>query len=187
MNIFALHPSYSPAACAALHCNQHLHKMILESAQMVSSACSIRGIDTFLPSNLLYKPAYPKHPCTLWTAESLSNIAWLCELGLALDDIRFSLSNCDPHASSVILKEVLFFLKNDFFISSIDHTPHVFCGPATISARPLKYPTIWQMYQAFYRRKATEWAARGTPMTYKGREIPVFLEDILSPSAPPSV
>ena len=60
MNIFHLHKV--PEVCAKYHCDKHVVKMILETAQMLSTAYQKHcGEDTNL-----YKPAYPKHPMTIW-------------------------------------------------------------------------------------------------------------------------
>ena len=54
MNIFHLHKD--PKICAEYHCDKHVVKMILETAQMLSTAYQRHcGLD-----NELYKPAYPK-------------------------------------------------------------------------------------------------------------------------------
>lgn len=79
MNIFVL--DYDPATCARFHCDKHVVKMILESAQLLSTACSIRGI---WDSSFMYKPTHTRHPCTLWAGASDSNFAWLRSLGLSL-------------------------------------------------------------------------------------------------------
>lgn len=182
MNIFVLHPSASPAACAAYHCDQHIHKMILESAQMLSTATLYAFSDYQIPPELrsiLYKPAYHKHPCTIWTASSNNNMLWLCDLAIALQDVRESVANCGEHRSIPVIRSIKEFLHhiNPFSCASL-HTPHVFCGPATISYR--LHMTTVQRYQEFYRRKATRWPLdSGIHMTYKGRSIPPFLTDLI--------
>ena len=73
MNIFIL--DYSPEMAARYHCDRHVPKMILESAQMLS---------TVLDGP--YKPTHKNHPCTLWVAESRSNAAWLWSLARHLNE-----------------------------------------------------------------------------------------------------
>lgn len=72
MNIFVLHDS--PYYAAKYHCDKHVPKMILESAQMLSTV--IGGP---------YKPTHKNHPCTLWVAESRANAEWLWLLADALN------------------------------------------------------------------------------------------------------
>ena len=87
MNIFVL--DNEPREAAEQHCDKHVVKMIIESAQMLSTSHRILdGTLTRKPSksgktmvqywemdnqydeNLLYKAVHMKHPCTLWTMES---------------------------------------------------------------------------------------------------------------------
>ena len=75
MNIFHLHKD--PRICAEYHCDRHVVKMILETAQMLSTAYQKHcGEDTNL-----YKPAYPKHPMTIWVGDSLENFKYALALG----------------------------------------------------------------------------------------------------------
>jgi len=177
MNIFYLHDS--PIICASYHADQHIHKMILESAQMLSTAAHSLP---YIPSHLLYKPSYQKHPCTLWTAASPANMLWLCELAFALQSERESVANCGEHSSIPVIRTIHSYLRNAHpHLSSADNTPHVFCGPATISHR-LNMTTI-QRYKEFYRRKAIRWPLdSGIHMSYKGRPVPDFIQDLILPS-----
>lgn len=96
MNIFFLHPN--PTRCARWHCDRHVVKMILETTQLLYTAHWMLAIaDNRLPSfrTAPHPVAQPKmrgylpisnakHPCALWTRESLQHYRWLCLLGLAL-------------------------------------------------------------------------------------------------------
>ena len=91
INIFVL--DLNPAAAARMHCDKHIPKMIVESAQMLSTAHRILDGEEYLaPSksgkrmvkhfslkhndDLIYKAVHAKHPCTLWTMQSYSNYIW---------------------------------------------------------------------------------------------------------------
>ena len=113
MNIFVLDPD--PVIAASYHADQHLHKMILESAQMISSAMIQRKHTHNFPPNFFYKLSYPKHPCTIWTSASNHNILWLCELALALEDIRFSVHNCPEHSSIPLVKATKDYFQEDTY------------------------------------------------------------------------
>lgn len=67
MNIFIL--DQDPARAARYHADKHVPKMILESAQMLSTALG-QG----------YKPTHKNHPCTKWVRESRDNAEWLYEM-----------------------------------------------------------------------------------------------------------
>lgn len=78
MNIFVL--DYSPRLAAEYHCDKHVIKMILETAQLLSTTHDYFG--TWREG--MYKPTHKKHPCTLWLQESRDNYFWTLNLGLWL-------------------------------------------------------------------------------------------------------
>ena len=65
MNIFVLHDD--PVVAAQMMCDKHVVKMILESNQMLSTVARKYGHDA------PYRSTHAKHPCTLWTGDSLLN------------------------------------------------------------------------------------------------------------------
>jgi len=71
MNIFAI--DINPVKAAMQLHNKHIVKMILESAQMLSTTQRLYGNNNFL----LYLIAYPYHPSTIWVRESQQNYIWL--------------------------------------------------------------------------------------------------------------
>ena len=73
MNIFFLHRDPQWAANAL--CDKHVPKMLLESAQMLSTAVQ-KYTDRI---EELYKPAYPNHPMTKWVGSTFSNFQWTLE------------------------------------------------------------------------------------------------------------
>jgi hypothetical protein len=78
MNIFFL--DFDVKKCAEYHCDKHVVKMILETAQLLCSAHHVTG------GTAQYKLSHKNHPCSIWVRESLSNYLYLCELGLALGE-----------------------------------------------------------------------------------------------------
>jgi hypothetical protein len=78
MNIFFLHKSAE--ICAGMHCDKHVVKMILETAQLLSSVHYMTD-SHYKP---VYKLTHKNHPCSIWSRESLGNYLWLCELGIEL-------------------------------------------------------------------------------------------------------
>ena len=78
MNIFVL--SENPREAARLHCDKHVVKMILESAQMISTTLNYYGIRG------PYKTTHLNHPCTIWARQSSDNFMWLWELARSLNE-----------------------------------------------------------------------------------------------------
>lgn len=83
MNIFALHES--TRACAQMHCDKHVVKMILESGQIM---CTVhhKFPNKKMEYTIPYKPTHANHPCVLWTQSSLGNYIWLYNLTKHLND-----------------------------------------------------------------------------------------------------
>lgn len=86
MNIFFL--DRSPATAARMHCDRHVVKMIVESAQLLSTAHHLLDGATLARSRFpdLLKPTHVNHPCALWVRQSREHYDWLGELMSELCD-----------------------------------------------------------------------------------------------------
>jgi hypothetical protein len=105
MNIFIL--DNDPIIAAQLQCDKHVPKMVVESAQMLSTAHRVldgkltrkpsksgktmvkywdlyEGQDDLEAEMLYYKAVHVGHPCTVWTMESNSNYNWHYQHFIAL-------------------------------------------------------------------------------------------------------
>ena len=80
MNIFVLHRS--PRLSAQYHCDKHVVKMILETAQLLYSAIWVTN-PSQIPDHA-YKLSHKNHTCALWVRQSIQNYTWTCSLGLWL-------------------------------------------------------------------------------------------------------
>ena len=75
MNIFVL--DYTPAVAAEAHCDKHVVKMVLETAQLLCTCHRICGSEF---ADELYKPTHVNHPCSKWLRESTENYHWTSDL-----------------------------------------------------------------------------------------------------------
>lgn len=82
MNIFRLDDC--PTRSAQLQCDKHVVKMIVESAQMLSTAHRLidgRKIGKLWVhphlDDVLYKASHVNHPCNIWVREGVENYHWL--------------------------------------------------------------------------------------------------------------
>jgi len=83
MNIFVLHKS--PQIAAKMHCDKHVVKMILESAQMLCTvARNTLDINDTIVQYIPYKSTHSNHPCTIWVGKSRENYLWLATLFISL-------------------------------------------------------------------------------------------------------
>ena len=96
MNIFYLHKD--PDICAEYHCDKHVLKMIIEYAQLLSTAHRmLDGVEEKVLSNsgkrmvtnfkldykrdtLIYKVAHANHPSSIWVRSSSEHYMWLWKL-----------------------------------------------------------------------------------------------------------
>jgi len=78
MNIFYLHKS--PRTCATMHLDKHCVKMILEYAQLLSTAHRVLDGDYYADEYGLYKSTHINHPSAIWVRKSYHNYYWLHQL-----------------------------------------------------------------------------------------------------------
>lgn len=133
MNIFIL--SLDPTRAAQYHADQHVNKMILESAQMLSTIL-----------NGPYKPTHANHPCTRWVQRSSHNAAWLIDLCVKLNiEAQRRYGHTRDHKSMAVVHWAQTQLHR---LPDIGPTPHVL-------AMPEEYRTACpvQSYRAYYRSK----------------------------------
>ena len=105
MNIFYL--SSCPQEAAESHNDKHCVKMILEYAQMLSTAH--RELDDDVP-DILYKSTHKNHPSTIWTRSSKQHYDWLFRLFRMLSaeySIRYSNGEFKVHKSWDKLGKIL--------------------------------------------------------------------------------
>ena len=101
MNIFYLDPN--PRTCAEMHCDKHVVKMIIEYAQLLSTAHRVLdGTNSVvlsssgrkktvwtLPDNresILYSATHINHPSAIWVRENIENYNWLFDMWSELLD-----------------------------------------------------------------------------------------------------
>lgn len=134
MNIFVL--DAEPWRAAEYHCDQHVVKMILETAQMLSTALRTRGC-----TEGLYQSAYQNHPCTVWAGEAEGNLSWLCELGMGLL-YEYTKRFGKVHKSTSVIHQA------DRYIRKLEYEPE--------TPRPLAMPDQYKCdcavasYRAYY-------------------------------------
>lgn len=107
MNIFYL--DANPRKSARAMTNKHIVKMILESAQLLSSAHHILDGEISPFKDVLYKPTHKNHPSTIWTRESHENYEWLYEHFLELCN-EYTRRYHRVHLTETKLKDVLYHL-----------------------------------------------------------------------------
>ena len=151
MNIFFL--SKNPAKAARMQCDKHVVKMVLESAQMLST---VAHKHKYIGVPGLYKPAYENHPMTLWVDTHKNNYLWLCEHGLALSS-EYTNRYGKVHKSQKLIQQ-LHDLCKSFFTFGGGEPDSKFITPP-----PLCMPDCFQQddyvlsYIHYYIDKINKW------------------------------
>jgi hypothetical protein len=102
MNIFAL--DEDSAAAARFHCDKHVVKMILESAQLLSTAHHL--LSEGAPPDGIYKASHANHPCAKWARQSVGNYVWLYSLAYALCN-QYRIRFYKIHKTEELIRTVL--------------------------------------------------------------------------------
>ena len=127
MNIFPL--DEDPYFAAIYHHDIHVNKMILESAQMLSTAHRVLDgtevigksksgrnqkqyiLDNSKLDQTLYKASFINHPCSVWSRQTTGNYYWLRNLFIHLlleFGYRRRHTNANPHKSIYLSNSLQF-------------------------------------------------------------------------------
>jgi hypothetical protein len=156
----------NPREAAMFHCDKHVVKMILETAQLLYAAHWILGPAPDLPENA-YKLTHQNHPCSVWVRESLTNYLWLCSLGWWLCK-EYTFRYAKIHKTEAHIKWL--------FQNPPKEIPYlVMTEPA--QAMPLEYKENdpIEAYRKFYIESKLK---NRNIVTYKIRERPPFLQGL---------
>ncbi len=160
MNIFVLDRNITK--CAQFHCDQHVVKMILESAQLLCTALNKKGFSA------PYKSTHENHPCVLWVEESYDNFLWLKDLAIELNrEYRYRYERDHDHASIQVIKAI-----EPFRYESVGLTPFVQAMPNEFKRR-----SAVEAYRAFYNGEKLRFA------TWTRREEPYWLNWKAAPAS----
>jgi hypothetical protein len=173
MNIFALHPD--PRIAAAMHCDQHLNKMIVESAQMASTALRHCGFR----KPWMMKQAYPQHPCTLWITGNFDAFLWMTTLARSLEAMRTAATE---NAASAVIRAADRLIRENFPDADwkkLTSADFIYVGDEAAHGQD-----VFAKYRNLYRIKQHQWQDTKWPMTYKHRPVPKFLRDLIPCSYP---
>lgn len=153
MNIFYLDRDIGRAV--RYHCDRHVVKMPLETAQILCTALHRYGIGA------PYRPTHAKHPSVLWAGDSLSHWRWLRRFGKALCR-EYSHRYGRRHASEDI-------------IDGLPETPPIpdsgWREPPQAMPDACKRADPVEGYRAFYRAEKAGFAK------WTGRRLPPFMRD----------
>lgn len=145
MNIFVL--DTNPILAAQMQCDKHVVKMVLETAQILST---INGGP--------YKPTHHGHPCVKWAAANQTNFNWLCRHGVALCK-EYSMRYARRHMCQNVIEQIAYGFSADDLPVGISE--FVQCMPESLRG---KDPV--EAYRKYYHTKSFAVWNRGRPAPY---------------------
>ena len=184
MNIFYL--SNSPQECAKFHVDRHVTKMVLEYAQLLSTAHRIldgtqsvglsktgrKQVRYVLPDereSILYSATHINHPSAIWCRQSSANYMWLAEL---LEECCKEYSYRYGKVHKVERDGLMQTLKNNF-PKNISDKPFTEPTPAMPDECKVPGDSI-KSYQNYYlMNKGHLWSWKGK---INSRTMPVWLD-----------
>lgn len=149
MNLFIL--DENPRKAAEMHCDRHVVRMILESAQILST---VTGVG--------YKPTHVNHPVVKWAGESIGNAIWTLSYGNKLC-WQYYARYGRAHKSQSVLHEIDDYLGAPDWDLAAPDTPFTLCMPEECKVDGDAVAS----YRNYYRLKNQEWTAKGRPMRWR--------------------
>ena len=160
MNIFIL--DYNTKKCAQYHCDKHVVKMILETAQLL---CGVHHVTDQVTDQVQYKLSHKNHPCAIWARESLSNYLYLCDLGLELCK-EYTYRYGKRHKSQQVIEWCMI---NKPQIPDIDFT-----SPPKAMPDEYKVIDVVESYRNYYmgaKKNFAVWKNRNIPEWFSKNEV----------------
>ena len=182
MNIFYLH--YDTKICAQEHLDKHVVKMIVEYAQLLSTAHRILDGNQYFDKSKngrriyrwkldeyredkLYHAVSWNHPSAIWARENFSHYQWLWNLASELCQeyrYRYGGTTDKQHKTSLVIQNLSFAPNN------IQRTG-IFQEPPQAMPEDVKVPgdsiQAYKNYYIKYKKGFATWKVRGAPSWYK--------------------
>ncbi len=159
MNIFFLDEDVKKSA--EYHCDKHICKMILEYAQLLSTAHRILDNNE---SSVLYKSTHVNHLCGKWVRESLGNYSYVYSLFVAVSQ-EYTFRYGKDHLSYLKLKDVLKSVPNNINKSTLDIKTAPLCMPDEF-----KKDDVVGSYRNYY----INGKSKSFSLTWKNRDVPYW-------------
>ena len=156
MNIFVV--DEDPKVCASYLDDKRVVKMVLETAQLMSTTLHTKGYND--KDSILYKATHHHHPCTLWVGETFENYCWTVELFKALST-EYTLRYNKVHRCYSRFKELLQKDVSSLFTNLAPRTPFAKC--VLDEFRELS------TFEAYKETLKHKWKNDKRPPTWKGK------------------
>ena len=177
MNIFYLHKE--PEVSARLHCDKHVVKMIIEYAQMLSTAHRMVDGEQYYGlskngrriarwrhpnsnlENVLYKASHINHPSAVWVRENAIQYQYMYDLFVALCD-EYTYRYGKVHMTDSKLRDVLNNIPDNMPLGDWREPPQAMPDD-------VKSENSLDAYHKYYREYKKSFAK------WTNREVPQFM------------
>ena len=148
-------------------CDKHVVKMILESAQMLSTTHRVLDGDEYADRVGLYKMAHKNHPSSIWVRTKSANYEWLWE---HMDALMTEYTHrYDKHHATERLNGPLFEPPNNIHWNRRGGTS--FSDPPQCMPDYCKSDNTVSAYQNYYILEKSDFA------TWKRRDMPEWFHE----------
>lgn len=154
MNVFIT--SLDPVVCAKDHCTIHQNKMIVEYAQLLSTAHHELGSE--LDAKRIYKSTHVNHPSAKWVREAAANYIYTWQLAMELCKL-YRKRTAKVHATEKVIL-LLTAMPVNIPIKSMTE-------PAQAMPDMFKKDNVCEAYQHYLSSKFMEWQLRDKPLIVK--------------------
>lgn len=158
MNIFFL--DRDPIKAAKYHGNKHCVKMILEYAQLMSTAHHVLG--SSIDADVLYRKTHMNHPSAIWVRQSAANYQWLYSLFCAVCD-EYTFRYGKVHKTDQKLREILSQLPTGIPVGKFSQPPQAMPEDCHCKCSV----TAYRKYYMTHKAHIAEWKYRRQPVWFK--------------------
>ena len=151
MIIFFL--SKDPVKAAYKQCDKHVVKMVLETAQMLST---VAHQHKYSGVTGIYKSTHSNHPTTKWVNTHKNNYLWACEHGLALCS-EYTKRYGKVHKSEKLIQALHDLCKSVFTFGGGEPDSDFITPPPLCMPDEFKQDDFVKAYKEYYKAKLMSW------------------------------
>jgi hypothetical protein len=185
MNIFYL--DKDPRICAEYHCDKHVVKMIVESAQLLSCAHRVLdGTETLTQKqitgssparfrkqkiwvlndfreNAIYKTSHVKHPSAIWARSNIDHYRYLYDLfAYLISEYKYRYKGKD-HKCELLLGPLLNAPNNIDYEAPWSEPPQAMPEDCKVQNNSIR---AYRNYYVKYKQHFAKWTGRPVPEWY---------------------
>ena len=171
MNIFFL--DENPVLAAQYQFDIHVNKMMIESAQLLSTAHHVLGVP--IDYSNIYKPTHRNHPMSKWVYENRDNYLWLLDHAVGLSN-EFSFRRKTSHKTQLVIE---YLVKNKIILdylpvinsNQLQFFNYLITKPPLCIPDEFKKDDVILSYRECYKKSKLK-DKRGIPMNIFTRRHP---------------